>query len=65
MTSHYVPEGLDAVRAKIAYLETIIDIGSTCQDASEMIRKVNKAYPNYSGDNYLEMTANFFFPRGE
>lgn len=65
LTSHYVPEGLDAVKAKIAYLVEIQDIASTCLDASEMIHKVNKAYPNYSGDNYLEMTANFFFPRGE
>ena len=61
LTSHYIPEGIDAVSTKIVYLETILNIASTCQSASEMIEKIIKEYPNYSGVNYLEMTANYFF----
>ena len=63
LTSHYIPEGIDAVNAKIEYLKTLLNIASTCKSAGEMIEKVSKEYPNYSGVNYLEMTANFFFSK--
>lgn len=63
LTSHYIPEGIEAVSVKILYLETLLNIASTCQNASEMIMKVKEEYPNYSGLNYLEMTANYFFPQ--
>lgn len=62
LTSHYIPEDIEAVKTKIAYIETLLNIASTCNNASEMIEKVKSEYPNYSGVNYLEMTANFFFP---
>lgn len=63
LTSHYIPEGIDAVNAKIEYLKTLLNIASTCKSAGEMIEKLSKEYPNYSGANYLEMTANFFFSK--
>lgn len=62
LTSHYIPESIDAVKTKIAYIETLLNIASTVSSAAEMIEKVKSEYPNYSGLNYLEMTANFFFP---
>jgi len=62
LTSHYIPEGIEAVKTKIAYIETIINIASDSKDANDMIEKVKAEYPNYSGLNYLEMTAGFFFP---
>lgn len=62
-TSHYVPEDINAVKTKISYIETLLNIASTCVTAEEMIEKVDKEYPEYSGHNYLEMTANFFFPQ--
>ncbi len=61
LTSHYIPENIDAVKTKIQYIKKIISISDTCNNANEMIDKVKKEYPNYSGENYLEMTANFFF----
>lgn len=61
LTSHYIPEGVSAVDTKIAYIETLLNIASDCNSASEMIEKVKAEYPNYSGVNYLEMTAGFFF----
>lgn len=63
LTSHYVPEDIKAVEVKISYIETLLNIASDSQNASEMIEKVKGEYPDYSGVNYLEMTANFFFPQ--
>lgn len=63
LTSHYIPEDITAVKTKISYIETLLNIASTCTTAEEMIEKVDKEYPKYSGHNYLEMTANFFFPQ--
>lgn len=62
LTSHYIPEDIKAVKTKINYIETILNIASDSKSANEMLEKVQKEYPNYSGLNYLEMTANFFFP---
>ena len=62
LTSHYIPEEIDAVKTKIAYIETLLRIANDCNNATTMIEKVKKAFPNYRGENYLEMTANFFFP---
>ena len=61
LTSHYIPEDIKAVDTKIAYIETLLNIASTCNSKYEMIEKVKEEYPNYSGVNYLEMTAGFFF----
>lgn len=61
LTSHYVPEDINAVKTKIAYIETLLNIADDSNSANEMIEKVKQEYPNYSGINYLEMTANFFF----
>lgn len=61
LTSHYIPEGIEAVKTKIDYIKTILSYSKICSDSNEMIQKVNETYPNYSGQNYLEMTANFFF----
>lgn len=63
LTSHYVPEELDAVETKITYIETLLNIASESSNRDEFMDKVKKEYPNYSGLNYLEMTANFFFPK--
>lgn len=61
LTSHYIPEDIKAVNIKISYIETLLNIASTCKSKDEMIEKVKEEYPNYSGVNYLEMTAGFFF----
>ena len=61
LTSHYIPEDINAALTKINYLENLLNISNTSSNAEEMIKKMKKTYPNYSGLNYLEMTANFFF----
>ena len=61
LTSHYIPEDIKAVDTKIAYIETLLNIAGTCNSKEEMIEKIKAEYPNYSGVNYLEMTAGFFY----
>ena len=61
LTSHYTPEDLKDVETKIAYLENLKTIASRCGGADEFKAEVKKEYGNYSGDNYLDMTAGFFF----
>ena len=61
LTSHYTPEDLKDAQTKIDYLEQVKAIAAQSQDASAFKQSVRAAYPQYSGDNYLEMTAGFFF----
>ncbi len=61
LTSHYTPEDLKDAEAKIAYLENLKKIALDCNTADEFKNKVKEQYPDYSGNNYLDMTAGFFF----
>lgn len=49
LTSHYTPEDLKK-------------IAGTCKDADSFKAAVQKQYPTYSGQNYLDMTAVFSSP---
>lgn len=62
LTSHYTPEDLKDVETKIAYLKDLKAIASICNNASEFKEKILNKFPKYSGQNYLDMTASFFFP---
>ncbi len=61
LTSHYTPEDLKDAETKIAYLENLKRIAAGCTDADSFKAEVQKQYPSYSGQNYLDMTAGFFF----
>ena len=61
LTSHYTPEDLKDAEMKIAYIENLKKIASSCSDAGSFKDEVKKQYPAYSGENYLDMTAGFFF----
>lgn len=61
LTSHYTPEDLKDAKTKIAYLESLKEIAAECKNADEFKKKINERYGNYSGSNYLDMTADFFF----
>lgn len=61
LTSHYTPEDLKDASAKIAYLENVKVIAANSGSAEEFKEAVQKQYPEYSGENYLDMTAGFFF----
>ena len=61
LTSHYTPEDLKDAQTKIAYLENLKKIAASCADAESFRAEVEKQYPAYSGKNYLDMTAGFFY----
>lgn len=61
LTSHYTPEDLKDAQTKIDYLENLKKIAAGVQNADEFKTEVGKKYPQYSGQNYLDMTAGFFF----
>ncbi len=61
LTSHYTPEDLKDAETKIKYLENLKKIASDRANADEFKTEVNKQYPDYSGADYLDMTAGFFF----
>ena len=61
LTSHYTPEDLKDAETKIAYLRNLKRIAAGCKDADAFKAEVGRQYPQYSGQNYLDMTAGFFF----
>lgn len=63
LSAHYVPETRKDVETKIAYLQDLKEIAKGCKNAKEFTDAVNRKYPNYSGANYLGMSAGMFFPQ--
>lgn len=61
LTSHYTPEDLKDAKAKIDYLENLKKIAADCKDAKSFKEEVLKQYSAYGGENYLDMTAGFFY----
>ena len=61
LTSHYTPEDLKDAETKIAYLEALKAIAAESKNADDFKARVFARYPQYSGQNYLNMTAGFFF----
>lgn len=61
LTSHYTPENLKDAQTKIDYLENLKKIAAGVLNADEFKAEVGRQYPQYSGQNYLDMTAGFFF----
>ncbi len=61
LTSHYTPEDLKDAKIKIEYLQNLKKIAKDCKDAESFKKEVLRQYPAYSGGNYLDMTAGFFF----
>ncbi|MFA6829439.1 MAG: hypothetical protein WCR67_01860 [Bacilli bacterium] len=63
LTSHYTPEDQKDVNTKIAYLNKVESIAHTCFSQAEMKTKMEEAFPEYSGANYLDMSVGFFFSK--
>lgn len=61
LTSHYTPEDLKDAQTKIDYLKSLKEIAAECSDSESFKNEVNHRYPDYSGANYLDMTAGFFY----
>ena len=65
LSGHNAPEGREAVQEKIAYLEKVRELAESCENAVSFTEAMNKAFPDYAGVNYLEMTAGYLFPAAE
>ena len=63
LTSHYTPEDLKDVETNIAYLEDLKAVAAGCKNAAAFKAEVQRRYGAYSGENYLDMTAGFFFTK--
>lgn len=63
LTSHYTPEDMTDVKTKIDYLEKLKQIANNCPTAEEFKATMKNTFPNYSGENYLDMTANMFYAK--
>ena len=61
LSAHSEPEGQDAVEEKISYVEKAKELYDECKTADEFISEMKKAYPDYSGENYLEMSASALY----
>lgn len=61
LTSHYTPEDLKDAQTKIDYIENLKKIADSCTNAENFKAEVKNQYPEYSGENYLDMTAGFFY----
>lgn len=61
LTSHYTPEDQKDAQAKIAYLEDLKGIAARSDNAASFKQTVETKYPEYAGENYLDMTTGFFF----
>ena len=57
LPSHGGPEGQDAVAEKLSYIKKAKELAAANGTAKDFIRAMQEAFPNYDGENYLEMTA--------
>lgn len=62
LTSHYTPEDLKDAQTKIDYLRDLQRIAAQCGTAAQFKAQASERYPDYGGENYLDMTAGMFFP---
>ena len=61
LTSHGGIEGQDAVTEKIAYVKKTKELAEANDTAEDFIAAMKEAFPDYSGENYLEMTAGYLY----
>lgn len=65
LTSHGGPEKQDAVTEKIAYVEKVKELAASSSNAEAFTSAMKEAFPDYTGENYLDMTAGYLFPSNE
>ena len=65
LTAHGGPEKQDAVTEKIAYVEKAKELTGSSDSAEAFTTAMKEAFPDYIGDNYLEMSAGYLFPSEE
>ena len=61
LTAHSGVEGQDAVAEKISYVEKTKELAAANDNADDFIVAMKEAFPDYTGENYLEMTAGYLY----
>ena len=61
LTGHDIPRTIDVAAEKIAYLEKTKELAKSSNNAGAFIQAMKNAFPNYYGENYLEMSAGALF----
>lgn len=61
LSAHSTPERQDAVAEKIHYIKKIKEFSKKYHTKEEFIKNIKNEFPNYSGENYLEMTADALY----
>ena len=61
LSSHAGVEGQDAVTEKVAYVEEAKRLAEESKDAEAFTAAMKKAFPDYEGESYLEMSAGYLF----
>ena len=62
LSAHSAPEGQDAVTEKIAYVTQAKKLAAASAGAESFTAAMKKAFPGYTGENYLDMSAGYLFP---
>lgn len=65
LSAHSAPEGQDAVTEKIAYVTRAKELAATNTSAETFTAAMKEAFPSYTGENYLDMTAGALYPAQE
>lgn len=61
LTAHSGVEGQDAVTEKISYVEKAKELAEANDNADSFMAAMKEAFPNYTGENYLEMSAGYLY----
>ena len=61
LTSHHTPETQQAVTEKLTYLKQMKKFANKFKTKTEFLSAMNARFPNYSGDAYLQMTADMLY----
>ena len=61
LSAHSGVEGQDAVAEKIAYVEKAKELAASCENAEAFMTAMKEAFPDYIGENYLEMSAGYLY----
>jgi hypothetical protein len=62
LSGHHTPEDVRDIQIKIDYLEKLRQIVQRSSTAKGFIDETKRSFPDYTGDQYLDMTAGFLFP---
>jgi hypothetical protein len=61
LTTHDVPVTVEITAEKVTYLQKVKELAAASKDKASFIAEVKAAFPDYSGENYLEMSAGALF----